>query len=214
MPKSLSEMQSSPDVGLPERTFPICVSGKLVAELEAADAELFEIEAELETERRKAQRRRDGEEPQLRRGAKSPVPDLERKAEAAAERSDEIRARMEEHTIPLHLKGKSNGEWRQWATKHPARDEDADPTGHQRDQRHAAGFCNVDALIAECGQFVAKYGDEAPAEGSWEFVASNATPGDLTRLASTVVAMHEQGLDLGKSRRAWRDARRSATDSE
>lgn len=237
MSKSLSELKSSPDVGLPERTFPLCVSGKLVAELEAADSALYEAETELTAARVtlrearvRAERRRDGEEPKLRSGQKSPaaeaekkVADLEKRAEEAAERSDAIRERMVDHTIDLHLRGKPNGEWRQWVMKHPSRDEDTDPVGAQRDKTHAAGFCNIDALIADLGGydmngerrsgFVVKYGGEEPSADSWEFVSNNAAPGDLTRLASTVVAMHEQVVDLGKSRTAWRNARTNASAS-
>lgn len=211
----LSEMQSSPDVGRPEREFPICVSGRLVAELEAADRDLFGIEEKLEAARAESRRRQEGDAaPPRRTGATSPLPDLERQAQEAAERCDAIRARMEEHTITLHLRGKSNSEWRQWAARHPVRDEDGDPAGYKRDLRHAGGFCDIDALAADAGRWVVRYGDEEPTDGAWQFVADNAAPGDLTRLASVLVGMHEQVVDLGKSRAAWLSARRSATDSE
>lgn len=226
MPKNLSELKSSPDVGLPEKPHKICVSGKLVAELEAADAELYAAEAELDTaradlrtQRQRAERRRDGEEPRLRSGETSPVDaaeqrvaELEAKAQEAAEKADAIRERMEDHTVVLHLRAKPSGEWRQWVMRFPARDEDADPAGAQRDKRWAGAFCNIDALVNDAGMFVTAYGDEAASDDSWEFVRNNAAPGDLTRLASMLVAMHEQVVDLGKSRVTWRNGRTSDAD--
>ena len=194
----LSEMKSSPDVGRPEATFPICVSGKLAADLEAADRDLFAAEEEREAARK--------------RGRQSALAAAQKRAKAAAERCDEIRARMEEHTIVLALRGKADGEWRNWTSAHPARDEDEDPQGHKRDARHG-GFCNIDDLIETLGEFVAKYGDEDPDPDSWAFIRDNAAGGDLTRLASKVIAMHEQVVDAGKSRVAWLDGRRNVGDS-
>lgn len=214
MPLSLSELKSSPDVGRPERTFSLCVAGKLVAELEAADRALQDAYGELAVARREQERRADGEARPLRMGEASPVPALEAEAEKRAEKVDAIRARMEDHTVTLHLRGKTNGEWRQWATAHPARDEDDDKAGAARDARWAGGLCNIDALVDTLGDYVQRYGDD-PASDEWRDVAfSNAAPGDLTMLASRIVGMHEQGVDAGKSRVALLRDLRSATDSD
>lgn len=214
MPKSLAELQSSPDLGRPERTFPLCVAGKLVSELETADRDLSTAYAELSAARRVAEARRDGEAKPLRVGEESPVTAAEAKAETLAETVDAIRARMEDHTITLHLGGKTNGEWRRWASAHPARDEDVDKAGAQRDERFAGGFCNIDDLIAVLGDYVVRYDDD-PASDAWREVAfTNAAPGDLTLLASSVVAMHEQGVDAGKSRVALLRDLRSETESD
>lgn len=206
MPKPLSEIMKSPDVGRPQRTFPICVSGKLVAELEAADQELFAAQTELEAAQHD---KRPG-----RVGAKSPIPALERAVKEKAAVCDAIRERMEDTTILLHLEAAETGAWRRWALEHPARDEDEQPAGHKRDRVHAAGYCDIDALISELGSYVTAYGDDQATPEAWEFVAANAAPGDLTRLASTVVAMHEQVVDLGKSRLAWLNDRRTSDSSE
>lgn len=204
---SLSDLRKSPDVGRPEQTFDVCLSPRLAAELDAADKALFKAEEELEIAHE------NGSRPG-RMGTKSPVPDLERKAEEAAQASDAIRARMAENTITLHLRALTLGEWRQWVSKHPARDKDEDRAGAARDAQWAGGFCNIDDLVAAAGMCVVKYGDEDPTDGAWEFITDNAAGGELTRLASTLVQMHEQGVDLGKSRVAWRSTRRSIDDSE
>lgn len=201
--KSLSELESSADVGRPERDFPICVSGKLAAELEAADRDMFEAAAALEAEREKAKDRDGGDGPPRRAGQRGKIADLEKKATEAAEKCDAIRSRMEEHTVILHLRSKTNGEWRQWASVHPAREEDDDKAGAARDQRHAGGWCDIDALIADLPEYVAKYGDEDPSDRWKNVVFGNAAPGDLTRLASVVVGMHEQVVDAGKPRGGW-----------
>lgn len=210
----LSEMQSSPDVGLPQRAYSLCVAGKLVSELEEADQALFAADDALSAAVQADDRPK-------RSGVKSPLADLEKAAQEAAERCDSIRARMQDHTVVLHLQGVSNGEWRQWVTRHPARDDETDPAGAKRDVRWAGGFCNIDALIADLGsqqpsgaRWITKYGDEDPTEASWSFVSSNAAPGDLTSLASAVVGMQEQPTDLGKSRVGWLADRRNETDSE
>lgn len=218
MSKSLSELRLSPDVGRPEKPYDICVAGKLAAELEEADRELFGIEEQLQVAQG------DRERSSRRLGEKPPEADLQQQAQAAAERSDEIRRRMTEHTVTLHLVGKPSGEWRRWAAAHPARDEEQDEGGAKRDQRYAGGWCDIDALIADLGGYtegeerrpgwIERYGEEPASDEWWQFVAANAAPGDLTMLASTVVGMHEQVVDLGKSRVAWQQTRRSDTSSE
>ena len=217
----LSEMKASPDVGRPEQTYPICAAGKLVRELKAADDAFFEAQDALEAEQKRAEDRAEGGGPPTRLSEASPLPALEQAAREAAETADAIRARMQEHTIVLSLRALQNGEWRQWVAKHPARDEEGDPAGHARDQQWAGGFCNIDDLIADLGsaypsgdRIITAYGDESPADDSWAFILGNAAPGDLTRLASTVVGMHEQVVDLGKSRRGWQDSRMTALASK
>lgn len=211
---SLSDVMKSPDVGRPEREYPICVAGKLVRELEQVDAQLFEVESKLDALRADAQERREGIGPVRRMNEKSEIPTLEAEADALAEQADAIRERMEQNTITLQLRGRTNGEWRQWVSKHPARDEDDDKAGYLRDQRNAAGFCNIDALINDLGDYVTKYGDDDPSDASWRFILDNAAPGNLTRLASTVVGMHEQVVSPGKARTGWLATRRSANVSE
>lgn len=210
----LSEMKASPDVGRPERTFDICVSGKLAAKLAVADRAFYDAETRL-AEARAAAEPVDEDSPiRPRRLAQRSVdPVLEQAAQDAAAECDRIRGRMAEHTVTLTVRASEFGKWRQWASQHPARDEDTDPAGHARDERYAAGICNVDALIPTLGDYVIDYGGEQPEPDSWAFIEANASPGDLTMLASIVVGLHEQVVDLGKSRVAWHADRQSVLGS-
>lgn len=218
----LSEMKSSPDVGRPERTFQLCVSGKLTAELDAADQALFDAEQALAAGRARQQAVQEGEEHRPGRLGRPvvDVPALEKAAADAAAACDAIRERMRGHTIDLALRAWENSEWRQWANAHPARDEETDPAGWNRDRRWAGGFCDIDALIADLGntspsgtRWIIRYGDEEPEGDSWAFILANAAPGDLTKLASILVGMHEQEVDLGKSRLDWLAGRQNAPTS-
>lgn len=208
----LSEMKKSPDVGLPETTFKICVSGKLIKELVDSDAIMFDLldqVAALEAKKAKD----EGDRPEGSRGGRrvgqkgnaGAIADLKAQAAAQAEISDAIRDRMEATTIELHLVGQPEGQWRQFRDAHPARSDEDDPAGWDRDRKWAAGYVNIDDVIASAGDWVAMYGEEEPADGSWDFIAANAAPGDLTKLASKIVGLHETGVDLGKSRRTWLD---------
>lgn len=228
--KSLSELQSSPDVGLPERHADVCVSAKLVDELEGLDALLFEVEAEAgelrkeiaqlrEQEALKAEGERFG--PPERAGHVSPLlakqaelAELDAKADDLAPKADAVRERIAENNVRLQLRGKRLGEWRQWAAAHPARDEDVDPQGAARDRKWAAGQVNVDDLAADLHQFVVSYNGEPPSQEWAEFVEANGAPLHLVLAASKVVGMHEQAVDEGKSRSAWLADRRSGNFSE
>jgi hypothetical protein len=223
VPKSLAELKSSPDVGLPEYTVKVHVSAKLVGALEAADLALYNADREAAEARAalEAARERDADSDAPappRRSGQSPHADLvqrveaaESAAEGAARASDEIRARME--VVEVLLRGTGSGEWRRWANAHPARDEESDRAGALRDQRYAAGYCDLDALVADLHLWVAECNGEAASEEWWEFLSTNGLPADLTAAASRVVQMHEQGVDLGKDRERWLADRRSATAS-
>ena len=209
--KSLADLKSSPDVGLPEREVTVCVSAKLARELEEADRAMFEAEAKATIARQEAAQRADGERPKLRPGQKSPVAEAEAEAEKRAAESDAIRERIKDASVVLLLRGKTSGEWRQWAARNPAREE-GEP-GADLDRTWAAGFCNLDALIGDLPQFVASYNGEAPSQEWADFVTANGVPADLRNAASVLVGMHEQGVDLGKARRDWLAARMSAPAS-
>lgn len=209
--KSLSELQSSPDVGLAEREVRVCVSAKLARELEEADRLMFEAAGALQIARQEAQQRAEGDAPPLRPGQPSPVAAAEAEAEKRAAEADAVRERIKEHSVTLLLRGKSAGEWRLWASKHPARDE-GDP-GSDFDRKWAAGFCNLDDLIRDLPQFIVRYNGEEPSEEWAKFITENGVPADLRNAASALVAMHEQGVDLGKARRDWLRDRMSASDS-
>lgn len=214
--KSLSELQSSPDVGLPETHADVCVAAKLVDELAAIDAQLFEVEAEAEKLREAEILEAEGDRPgpPKRSGHVSRLPELEQKGAELAEAADQVRARIAENNVRLQLRGKPLGQWRQWAAAHPARDAEIDPQGAERDQRWAAGHVNVDHLAAALHEFVVRYNGEEPSQAWATFVAENGAPHHLVVAASRVVGMHEQVVDEGKSRSAWLAARRSVNSSE
>lgn len=214
--KSLSELQQSPDVGLPERTVKICVTARLVDEAEAIDAELFEVEERIGRLEQHEESRREGGGPPRRTGEGSELPALIERGKELAAQADSIHERIEESMVEVLLRGKRRGEWRQWATKHPARDETTDPQGHERDKTWAGGHVDIDALAADLHLFAAKYNGEDASDAWAEFVAANGAPGHLTLAASRIVAMHETVVSVGgKGQRSeWFASRRSATASE
>ena len=226
MGKTLAELQSSPDVGPLERTAYVCVAGKLVDEFDRISDELVETQAEIEQTREKlreeAEQRRDGGGPPRRSGQKSKLPELEEKAERLAAEADEYRDKVMDNSVAVRLRV-DEGKWRQFVAAHPARDEQTgkdeqrrlvDPAGYAEDAQWARGLCNVAALVAELREWIVAYNDEPTSDAWWEFLRRNGVPGDMTKAASTVVGMHVKGVDPGKSRRAWLDSHRSASDSE
>lgn len=212
MPKSLSELQQSPDVGLPEDRVTICVAARLVAELAPLDKELFEVEGKIE---RLLNEREEGvtERPK-RLGEKGELPKLQKRAKELADQADAVRARIEENSVEVLLRGKPLGEWRRWAGTHPPRDADEDPQGAARDKAWAGERVNIDAVAENLRIWAASYNGEEPSDAWAEFVAAKGAPAHLTVAASRVVGLHEQVVDAGKSRRAWLDARRSETTSD
>ena len=210
MSKSMADLMASPDAGLPERTFRICVAGKLVSEYDAADRKLMDLETEIEQLEAKAQ---ESETPTRRRMAVKPrVAELREQAQAQAVVCDEIRERMKAHEIELLVRAKEPGEWQQFTDAHPARDKDDDKPGYMRDIRHADLTCNIDELAQSAGDFIVKYGDDDPTPEMWAFLSRTAARADLVALASTIVALHERGVDAGKSRVGWLETRPAVAD--
>jgi hypothetical protein len=232
----LDELKSSPDVGQPEYTASVCLSAKLAAELEAADTVLFNAEAELEAARAELDRVREqaadgstGQGP--RRSGQTPhqeerkaVETAEAQAEEAAAVSDDIRGRMESVSVTLTLRANTE-QWGRWVGQHPPRMQwertggtDEAPAGQERpiarDQRLAGGICDIDALVAELHRWIARYDDEEPSDEWWDMLTANGVPADMAGAAQRVVQMHVQGVDLGKSRTAWRRERTSGPDSK
>lgn len=178
---TLAQMRTSPATGLPERTLPICLAQKVVAEVEALSNERV----------------------QLRRQ----VPGLEgdgprRTAQGAPKRLKEIEARMVElqeemrrHTGTLRLRGTQSGVWRLWADAHPARHEGRHPDGrpmvHLFDTEVGYGYVNATELMATLGVYAVAFNDKPLEPGEWDFIAENAAPGDLREAAKIVVQMHE-----------------------
>jgi hypothetical protein len=219
MSKSITELMSSPDVGLPESVVDVCVAGKLALELQAATDALVEIEtriADIEAER---DGESEGDSPKRRRMAVKP--ELLEKLEAAkaeaveqADVCDEIRDRVSDHTVKVKVRGKGSGEWRRFCDDNPPRAKDDDAPGYARDLRLASLACNIDALAAAAGDWIVAYGDDDATPEAWEFVAANAVPSEMTKLAKAIADLHEGGINVGKSRRDWLATRRGETLSK
>lgn len=221
----LSELKSSPDVGRPERTVTVCVSGKLVRELEQAALELQEAQQELAAERFRVGA--DDEEPKgppKRVGDKSRIPELEQRVADGEAKVEGIRGRMRDKSVTLLLRAIDQGAWRRWVQSHPARTEwvrtggtDDDPTGDERiiaRDRLAAGVCDLDALATDLGTFIAEYDGEPASDDWWTFLSENGAGGDMISAASHVVALHENNVNVGKAPRPSPGSQGSATASE
>lgn len=181
MSKSLSELRTSPRVGLPERTYPLCMASSLVGELQSLIADLQDAEALAA-----AQAEGDGDKaPPRRAGQKSP-------ADKIRKRIAEVRAETIEHTGQLGLRGIKNAAWLEWVAENPARED------NQRDQAYAYGVCDADALMADLGRYAATWNGDPMVAADWEFIAGAAAPADIKGICQLVVAMHEMRLDIPK----------------
>jgi hypothetical protein len=215
MPIPLSQLMQSddPDLGPPTATHDLCLSAKLFQDLQDATERYTDLEGRLDVARDE-QRDPDRSRPAKRLGTKSDIKQLEADAEEAAAIADQIRDRMAERSVTLHLVVNEDV-WTDLTREHPAREITDDVTGHHLDRRYTGGLCNVDKLIDEVlPKFIDRYGDEKPTAAFWEFARTNSARGDRYLAASRVVQLHTQGVDLGKSRTALRSSRRSSTDSE
>lgn len=213
IPLSQLMQTDDPDVGPPRAEFDICLAPKLAEELEAATARFLDLEARVEQAREEAKDPENSRRARQRVGQKPQLRELEQRAEEAAAEADEVRDRMLERSIKLHLVANENL-WVAFTRAHPARDPEDDATGARRDRMYAFSLCDVDALQDELPKFITRYGDEQPTDKSWAFVKANSAAGQRDQLASKVVRMHTQGVDLGKSRTALHSSRKLATASE
>lgn len=181
MSKSLAELRQSPRVGLPERTYQLCVASKVLGEFQSLlsdleDAQLADA-AKAEGDESAAPPKRMGDSPAT--------------AKIRA-RMTELNAELVEHTGTLTLRGLNEGAWRLWVDEHPARE------GNERDDHIAYGYCNADDLIDSLASFAHAWNGDELGSGDWAFLADNAAPGDLKAIAQLVVKMHETVVNLPK----------------
>lgn len=213
IPLSQLMQSDNPDVGPPTAVHTLCLSAKLFQELQDA------TEAYTDLEGRIAVARENGDDPdrarpQRRLGHKTDLKQLEQDAEAAAVAADEIRARMAEVSVDLHLKVNEDA-WTEFVRLNPARDPAENAAGARLDRLYTGTLCDIDALIdTGLTQFIARYGAEAPTAEFWEYARTNSARGDRYMAASKIVQLHTRGIDLGKSRTALRSTHRSSLDSE
>ena len=177
MALSIAQMRESGSVGLPERTLRMCLAQKLVAEVQRLESEKASL-APGQTEDGKAKPRRNGDPSALR------IKEID-------ERLAELLAEMDEHTGTLTIRGISGGEWRRWADDHPARTQGADDEGrpqiHPLDADVAYGRVNVSDLLATLDVYAVAWDGTPFGPGDWEFIASQAAPGDLAEVCRRVV---------------------------
>jgi hypothetical protein len=181
MSKTLAELRQSSRVGLPKRTYSLCLAPALVDEVRQLVGRLSEAEVAAA-----AQADGDGDKARPRRAAEeSPV-------QAVRDRLRALRDEMAEHTGELTLQGLTEGQWRAWVDDHPPRED------NDRDRRVAFGYCNADDLLDDLGTYAHTWNGEKLTPGDWDFVKSNAAPGDLKELVQAVVSMHEMAVDAPK----------------
>lgn len=180
MSKSLAELRTSPRVGLPERTYSLCLASTLVGE---AQALLAQLEDAVADEERAAEG--DAATKPKRMGQASETTKIRKEL-------GKLRAEMVEHTGDLKLRGITEGEWRLWVDANPPRE------GNARDNAVTYGMCNADALIESLATYAAAWNDTALDAGDWDFIKSKAAPGDLKEIARIVVAMHEGTVNIPK----------------
>lgn len=187
MSKSLAQLRQSPRTSLPERSYTLCLSQAIVAEIQALETEKNGLEIE-------ARRKEDDED--------APPAKRRKMGEGQNPRIDEIDARLEvlydemrQHEGQLLLRGETNGAWRRWCDANPARENGRDERGRPVilaiDQTVAYGYCNASALIDRLGDFAAAWNGEALETGDWAWLEEKAPPGDLKEMARWVVQMHE-----------------------
>lgn len=193
MSKSLAELRQSSRVGLPTRSFPLCLAPKLAGEVQEL---LDELQAAMIREA--AQTKGDeSAAPPKRMGERL------RSAEIR-ERLAEVQAEAEEHTGTLTLQGFTEGQWRIWCDEHPARED------NKRDDEIAHGYCNADDLVDELWRWAHSWNGEPMKPpsfdsegkmtdlGDWSIIRENAAPAEIKQLAGLVVAIHENAVNLPK----------------
>lgn len=179
--KSLAELRSSTRTALPERSYSLCLSQSIVAEVQALEEERTELRASMPGQDDTGPRRQgQGLPPRL--------------AEIDA-RMAELYEEMREHTGELRLRGVTAGQWARWRDANPARIEGNHPDGrpiiNAIDSEVGYGYVNATALLASLGDYAVAYNGDQLASGDWDFIAERAAAGDLKELCKLVVQLHE-----------------------
>lgn len=180
MSKTLAELRQSPRVGLPERSYSLCLASTLIGEVQTLISELQDAEVEDAA-------RAEGE------AVAKPKRAAEKSAAAPIrKRLGELRSEMAEHTGILTLRGLTEGKWREWVDNHPPRE------GNKRDAQIAYNCCDADALLDDLELFAHAWNGDPVGPGDWDFIVSNAAPGDIKTITQLVVVMHETAVDIPK----------------
>lgn len=194
MSRSLADLRKSEHVGLPERTYQVCLAPKLTGEVMRLVGELQDVTADAA-----AEQAGDGPARPKRMGDPPAVAQLREQLAA-------VRQQMAEHTGTVTLRGTTDGLWRRWVDDNPPREDNA------RDVSVAYGICNADALLENLHAYAVAWNGDDLAAGDWEFLQANAAPGDLKEIARIIVAMHEATVDVPKLLTSSLGIRGAATD--
>lgn len=197
-PLTLAELRAMPAAKLPTRSERLCLNLDLLGDVQRLNAEkadlivnalstepadeLDEAAAESKARVRKASERTQAE----------PEPESEmppRVAEIEAELAvlwDEMR----KYEGDILLRGIDGNRWQTYKDKHPPRD------GHQGDADNGRGVVNTTALMADLGDWAAKWNDEELAPSDWVGLSKQVAPADLTLLVRRVVEMQENRVTI------------------
>lgn len=186
---SLADLEQNPPDSRRTRAFTVVLDAALVARISSLAAESLE----------KAKSSRQADKIALRK--------LEDELEGLRDQVDAVTGEL---LIRANL---TRGEWTTFIDKHPSRPEGQ--PGHERDQTHAFGIVNVDALVENLDLFAHRWNDDTlnpsdrdetgtvTAPGQFDrLLKDNIPPADLVQMATTVVLFYEQSPDFGR----WRSA--------
>lgn len=168
---------------LPERTVPICLRGDLVAEFEDLERQLEEA---------------------LRTPANSAEGDG---STAIAERMEQLRAEMRDHTYPFRLRAMKRPRWHAFCAEHPPRkgdDGEIDPMDRVR-------LVNVETFYpALVRQSVV---DPVLEDAEWTLLLDEAlTDHQFGELAQAAWDLNREDVDIPFSRAAFRMTRGSGAE--
>lgn len=189
--KTLAELRTSKATALPERTYRMCLSQALVAEVEALSQERDDLTAEAEGIKT------NGGRPRKAGQGKSPRQvEIEARFAEIEKRRTELLDEMDAHTGTLRFGAVTAGEWRRWVDANPARidgkQENGRPIINAIDSEVAYGYCDASALLASLGDYAKAWNDEELGKSDWaDIIEPNAAAGDLKELCKLVVQLHE-----------------------
>lgn len=197
MSKSISEMRASGHVRRRTRDHTICLDVDLADEYRRLRGELLEAAAALEEEKGKPQA-----PGRLGTREKAALKAAREKVEAKGAELDVIADQMAEFEVTVTIEQAETEAWNDWAAANPPREQEPDELGRRaliiRDAQRG-GRVDFDALVKALPTWVVALNGKPVANGDWEWIASNAAPGDMDDLAAEVLELHTGRVSLPKS---------------
>ncbi|MER6575831.1 hypothetical protein [Nonomuraea sp. NPDC001023] len=158
---------------LPERTFNLCMRPDLFVQWEQAEAELDAA----------------------RRSDTGSLAGVSAAAKAAAKRVQEIEAEMDEHTVPILLRARTQQEWSDLVAAHPPREDSDD--GLWNGKTFSRALLAASAVAPEMSV------EDASA------LVDKLTLGQWNSLQEVLFNLNSQVVEVPKSRSAYETLRRS-----